>query len=92
MLILRCEIKSAGAHASARSSAVGFVHCVSAPSVEGIVKWHGRFELRVPFNDHRELLMDILKYGGDVGVRGPEFLGAAVKGQMERMREMYRVK
>jgi len=49
----------------------------------------GRFELRVPFNDHRELLMDILKYGADVEVRGPEFLVAAVVEQVEKMRAMY---
>jgi proteasome accessory factor C len=54
-------------------------------------KWldDGRFELRVPFNDHRELLMDILKYGADVEVRGPDFLVAAVVDQVGRMRAMY---
>jgi proteasome accessory factor C len=54
-------------------------------------KWldDGRFELRIPFNDHRELLMDILKYGADVEVRGPDFLAAAVVEQVERMQAMY---
>jgi proteasome accessory factor C len=52
----------------------------------------GRFELRVPFNDHRELLMDILKYGADVEVRGPDFLVEAVKDQVGKMRAMYEVK
>jgi proteasome accessory factor C len=50
----------------------------------------GRFELRIPFNDHRELLMDILKYGADVEVRGPDFLVAAVVEQIEKMQAMYR--
>jgi proteasome accessory factor C len=50
----------------------------------------GRFELRIPFNDHRELLMDILKYGADVEVRGPDFLVAAVVEQVEKMQAMYR--
>jgi proteasome accessory factor C len=49
----------------------------------------GRFELRIPFNDHRELLMDIFKYGADVEVRGPDFLVAAVVEQVERMQAMY---
>jgi proteasome accessory factor C len=49
----------------------------------------GRFELRIPFNDHRELLMDILKYGADVEVREPDFLVTAVVEQAERMQAMY---
>ncbi len=49
----------------------------------------GRYELRIPFNDHRELLMDILKYGADVELFVPDFLVEAVVGQIERMREMY---
>jgi proteasome accessory factor C len=55
------------------------------------IKWldDGRFELRIPFNDHRELLMDILKYGADVEVRGPDFLVSAVAEQVERMQAMY---
>jgi proteasome accessory factor C len=55
-------------------------------------KWldDGRFELRVPFNDHRELLMDILKYGADVEVKEPDFLVSAVVEQIEKMQAMYR--
>jgi len=49
----------------------------------------GRFELQIPFNDHRELLMDILKYGADVEVQAPDFLFAAVIEQVEAMRLMY---
>jgi proteasome accessory factor C len=54
-------------------------------------KWldDGRFELRVPFNDHRELLMDILKYGADVEVKEPAFLVEAVKVQVRKMQETY---
>lgn len=57
-------------------------------------KWleDGRFELRIPFNDHRELLMDILKYGADVEVMAPDFLVAAVVEQVRKMREMYQKK
>ncbi|MGR9037801.1 MAG: helix-turn-helix transcriptional regulator [Gammaproteobacteria bacterium] len=49
----------------------------------------GRFELSIPFNDHRELLMDILKYGADVEVMEPDFLAAAVAEQIEKMRYIY---
>lgn len=49
----------------------------------------GRFELKIPFNDHRELLMDILKYGADVEVLEPDFLVAAVVEQVEAMGKMY---
>ncbi|MGH8558073.1 MAG: helix-turn-helix transcriptional regulator [Methylococcales bacterium] len=49
----------------------------------------GRFELRIPFNDHRELLMDILKYGADVEVMEPDFLVEAVVEQIQKMRTMY---
>jgi proteasome accessory factor C len=49
----------------------------------------GRFELRIPFNDHRELLMDILKYGADVEVKEPDFLVTAAVEQIEKMQAMY---
>ncbi|MBI2227431.1 MAG: WYL domain-containing protein [Betaproteobacteria bacterium] len=34
----------------------------------------GSYELRIPYRDERELVMDILKYGPDVEVVGPESL------------------
>ncbi len=47
-------------------------------------KWHpeqkgkfmsdGTYELKVPYSDYRELIMDILKYGKDVLVKSPESL------------------
>ncbi len=39
----------------------------------------GRYELRMPYSDDRELLMDILKYGPDVEVIDPQSLRTAVK-------------
>ena len=39
----------------------------------------GRYELRFPYSDDRELTMDILKYGADVEVIAPEALREAVK-------------
>ncbi|MGZ4994706.1 MAG: WYL domain-containing protein, partial [Methylobacter sp.] len=50
----------------------------------------GRFELKIPFNNHSELLMDILKHGADVEVQAPDFLVEAVVEQIEAMRKMYR--
>ncbi len=43
----------------------------------------GRYELRIPYHDPRELIMDILKYGPDVEVASPTSLRNAVK---ERLR------
>ena len=55
-------------------------------------QWHprqkGRFEpdgsyvLQVPYSDDRELVMDILKYGSDVEVLGPESLRRRVAGRL----------
>jgi predicted DNA-binding transcriptional regulator YafY len=38
----------------------------------------GTYELKVPYSDSRELIMDILKYGADVKVVEPESLRKAV--------------
>lgn len=38
----------------------------------------GRYELRIPFREARELVMDILRHGPEVEVVGPESLRAAV--------------
>jgi len=42
----------------------------------------GRYELRVPYRDPRELIMDILKHGPEVEVIAPEGLRQAVAGQL----------
>ncbi|MFN3715245.1 MAG: helix-turn-helix transcriptional regulator [Thiobacillus sp.] len=39
----------------------------------------GRYELRIPYSDDRELLMDVLKYGADVEVVEPGELREAIK-------------
>jgi len=38
----------------------------------------GRYELRIPYRDPRELVMDILKYGPDVEVISPDALRGTV--------------
>jgi predicted DNA-binding transcriptional regulator YafY len=45
---------------------------------EGAFLADGRYELRVPYADDRELIMDIMKYGSDCEVVGPEALRARV--------------
>jgi predicted DNA-binding transcriptional regulator YafY len=56
-------------------------------------KWHpdqvgkfledGSYELRFPYSDTREILMDIMKYGADVKVINPIKLSALVKVSLE---------
>lgn len=50
----------------------------------------GSYELAIPFSDHRELLMDILKHGRHVEVLEPEFLRQAVRDEILAMKEIYR--
>lgn len=49
----------------------------------------GRFELRVPYSDARELLMDILKYGPDVEVTEPEALRESVRNLLKMAANQY---
>jgi len=49
----------------------------------------GRYQLSIPFNDHRELLMDILKHGAEVEVVAPAFLVEAVREQIVAMQKIY---
>lgn len=50
----------------------------------------GRFELRIPYGNPTELIMDILKYGTDVEVISPASLRTAVKQRIESMAQIYR--
>jgi len=49
----------------------------------------GRYERRVPYRDHRELAMDILRHGAEVEVVGPEGLRGEVARQLQRALEAY---
>lgn len=49
----------------------------------------GRYELRIPYRDDRELLMDILKYGPDVEVVAPASLRDAVAGRLQSALAQY---
>ncbi|MCB6182373.1 YafY family transcriptional regulator [Leeia sp. TBRC 13508] len=49
----------------------------------------GSYVLEFPYADHRELLMDILKYGADVEVLAPTSLKAAVMDEIQQMAKLY---
>jgi len=48
------------------------------PEQAGQFLTDGRFELRIPYRDARELIMDILRHGPEVEVVEPEVLRSAV--------------
>jgi predicted DNA-binding transcriptional regulator YafY len=49
----------------------------------------GRYELRLPFRDARELVMDVLRHGPDVEVVAPESLRIAVIASLRRTIDQY---
>ncbi|BCO32891.1 transcriptional regulator [Thiohalobacter sp. COW1] len=53
------------------------------PRQQGEVLWDGRYELKIPYSEPTELIMDILKYGPEVEVLGPEELRHQVQAQLE---------
>jgi predicted DNA-binding transcriptional regulator YafY len=44
----------------------------------------GSYELKVPYADDRELIMDVMKYGGDCKVVEPKALRERVATEFER--------
>jgi predicted DNA-binding transcriptional regulator YafY len=60
------------------------------PLQRGKLLKDGVYELKVPYSDHRELIMDILKYGADCTVISPPELVENVKEQLERGLQRYR--
>jgi predicted DNA-binding transcriptional regulator YafY len=55
-------------------------------------KWlaDGSFELQVPYVDETEIVMDILRHGNQVRVKGPEVLANRVAKQLETAAVQYR--
>ena len=49
----------------------------------------GRYELRIPYRDDRELLMDIMRHGPEVEVVAPDTLRKAVTGQLKSALAQY---
>ncbi len=58
------------------------------PQQQGRMLDDGRYELRIPYGDARELIMDILRHGSDVEVVAPEELRREVA---ERLRAALRI-
>jgi proteasome accessory factor C len=49
----------------------------------------GRYELRFPYRDDRELVMDILRHGAQGEVIGPESLHRAISGALQQALAVY---
>lgn len=60
------------------------------PDQQGQWLDNGNYRLSIPFNDSRELIMDILKHGAEVEVKSPPFLRDSVKEQIEVMQKIYK--
>ncbi|MDP2817920.1 MAG: YafY family protein [Polaromonas sp.] len=59
------------------------------PQQEGKLQADGSYLLRLPYADHRELIMDILKHGTHCEVLGPPSLRQAVAEEVGKMGEKY---
>ena len=59
------------------------------PRQQGELQADGSYLLRIPYADHRELIMDILKHGAHCEVLGPPGLRRVVAEEVGRMGEKY---
>lgn len=59
------------------------------PEQAGQFLTDGRYELRIPYRDDRELVMDILKHGSNVEVVAPDTLRDAVAGSLRNALSQY---
>lgn len=59
------------------------------PQQQGTAQADGSYLLRIPYTDHRELIMDILKHGAHCEVLGPPTLRQAVAEEVGKMGEKY---
>ena len=59
------------------------------PNQKGSLEKDGSYVLDLPYADDRELIMDILKFGGDVEVLGPAALKKRVRDEVGRMARQY---
>ena len=59
------------------------------PQQQGQLQADGSYLLRLPYADHRELIMDILKHGAHCEVLGPLSLRQAVAAEVGKMAEKY---
>ncbi len=59
------------------------------PDQQGVWLEGGGYELRIPYSDPRELIMDILKYGSEVEVMAPETLCKEVGNRLKQAADKY---
>ncbi|NDP38323.1 MAG: YafY family transcriptional regulator [Rhodoferax sp.] len=59
------------------------------PQQDGKHQADGGYLLRIPYTDHRELIMDILKHGAHCEVLGPTSLRQVVGDEVKKMGEKY---
>jgi predicted DNA-binding transcriptional regulator YafY len=59
------------------------------PEQKGRLLADGRYELKVPYSNDPELIMDILKYGADCTVVSPVELKTRVTGEIQKMVAAY---
>jgi predicted DNA-binding transcriptional regulator YafY len=59
------------------------------PQQQGKLQADGSYLLRIPYADHRELIMDILKHGAHCEVLGPASLRQAVAAEVGKIGEIY---
>lgn len=59
------------------------------PKQKGKLMPDGSYELRIPYADDRELIMDILRHGADVTVMEPETLRQKLQAEIARMQSLY---
>lgn len=59
------------------------------PNQEGRYLNDGSFELRVPFSDAREIMMDIMRYGSDVKIVSPQLLINELVDNLQKLSKQY---
>jgi predicted DNA-binding transcriptional regulator YafY len=60
------------------------------PEQQGVELGDGSYELRIPYRDSRELVMDILRHGAHVVVVEPQSLVDEVKKELTKSTDRYR--
>jgi proteasome accessory factor C len=60
------------------------------PQQQGIMLGDGSYELRIPYSDPRELIMDIFRHGAEVEVVAPAELRRKIIGQLQAVLKKYK--
>jgi predicted DNA-binding transcriptional regulator YafY len=60
------------------------------PQQEATLHLDGRYTLKVPYSDERELLGDILRFGAEVKVLAPPSLQQKIRNELSKALEQYK--